>query len=170
MRNRQARRREQGQGRAHPPTGGVIHRMLALSGRSRHQAFSKRGAFAGMMDALGRTLRGDMTIARTRSASLILFQSHRMAALQRPRTEARPRRVDNTQRNWLIEARYRSEAFKQQWKQLVKRRGRLNRSESGFRRWCCLSVTTRPETRRRQSRITAARVARSQKLPMAKHR
>jgi hypothetical protein len=39
----------------------------------------ERSAFARTMDTLGRTLRGDMTIARIRLASLILFQSHRVA-------------------------------------------------------------------------------------------
>ncbi len=44
----------------------------------------------GRWIALGRTLRGDMTIVRIRLASFILFQSQRVAALRRSRTEARP--------------------------------------------------------------------------------
>jgi len=105
--DRQARRHEQGQRGLTCRLAVIVHRMLAEGA-----PFNKKRASsfrAGLDDrssrsevpspeqwiALGRALRGDMTITRIGEASLILFQSHRVAALRRPRTEARSRRVDN---------------------------------------------------------------------------
>lgn len=105
--DRQARRHEQGQRGLTCRLAVIVHRMLAEGA-----SFNKKRASSfrtGLDDrsfrsevpspeqwiALGRALRGDMTITPIREASIILFQSHRVAALRRPRTEARSRRVDN---------------------------------------------------------------------------